>query len=442
MSAIAQMLFHHGARVTGSDSEQTPMTRYLESLGIRVDRGHHAANVRGAECVIFSSSIQKDNPEILEAERARIPLKHRAEALALLSHGQWVAAVSGTHGKTTTTALLGRIYQENGQNPTVVVGAKVPSLGGNVSLGSGDEMILEADESDASFLAYEPNAILITNIDRDHLDHFEGIDAIYATFKQFVSRLKPGGRWVGCGECPHVQKLLKEMPQGAVSYGLSPGCDYRAGDIEERGPEGSAFELYGPDGLVGKIHLKLIGLHNVLNAVGAAALALEEGVRFEAIQRALAGFEGASRRFEVKCHTDDFTLVDDYAHHPTEIHMTLRAARGFTGRKVIAVFQPHRYTRIQKLEEEFAGAFDLADEVVVTDIYAAGETPLAGISGACLSETIRRQQGSKVRFVPRDQLLEDLLRCETQGTLWIMMGAGDISQVADQWKEVYEKKLV
>ena len=270
MSAIAQMLVQRGLRVSGSDVERTPMTRHVESLGIKIHRGHRGSHVQGSDCVIYSSSIQNDHAELVQAHRENISVKHRSEALAILSRDHWTQAVSGTHGKTTTTALLGRIYQEAGWNPTVVVGAKVPDLGGNVFLGSDQSMILEADESDASFLVYEPNSILITNIDRDHLDHFADLRAIYNTFKEFVGRLKKGGQWLGCKECPQVKRLLKEKPQKALSYGMGADCDFRAEDIQTRGRKGSRFILRGPKGLEGEIRLKLLGVHNILNALGAA----------------------------------------------------------------------------------------------------------------------------------------------------------------------------
>jgi UDP-N-acetylmuramate--alanine ligase len=439
MSAIAQMLARKGFLVTGSDVEENAMTRALNQQGIAVHVGHHAKNIGTAECIVYSSSIREDNPEIQEAKRRGLAVHHRSEALAFLSQGQWTAAVSGTHGKTTTTAMLGRIFQEEGRMPTVIVGAKVPELGGNAVMGSGGMMVLEADESDSSFLAYEPDAIIVTNIDRDHMDHFLDLDEIYNTFLGFTRQLKSGGKWYGCTECPQTRKLLKEA--GGIGYGFSEDARYLAAQVELTAG-GSRYTVWGPTGVLGELRLGVPGVHNVLNSLGAAALALESGCSWSAVAKALESFRGASRRFDIRFKGKDFILVDDYAHHPAEIRVTLNAARSFKPSKLTAVFQPHRYSRTLALADEFATAFNDADEVIITDVYAASESPIAGVSGELLARQIRDARGGEVRYVPRDRLHQELKKAVHLKGILLCMGAGDIGRLCEELKDAYTHELV
>lgn len=431
MSAIARMMVRKGLVVTGSDVEENYMTRALRQEGIAVIIGHHAKNVGRAECVIYSSSIRPDNPEMQEARRRGLAVHHRSEALAFLSQGQWTAAVAGTHGKTTTTAMLGRILQEDGKSPAVVVGAKVPELGGNAVLGSGRMMVLEADESDSSFLAYEPDSIIVTNIDRDHLDHFVDLEEIYRTFLAFTKRLKPAGKWFGCTECPQTRRLLAEA--GGIGYGFSGDAGYIAAETEIA-PGGSRYTVWARGQVMGEVKLSVPGIHNVLNSLAAAAVALEAGCGWEAVARALGSFKGASRRFDVKVRRPGYTLVDDYAHHPAEIRMTLGAARSYGPQKITAVFQPHRYSRTQALAEEFAQAFGDADEVIITDVYAASESPIPGVSGELLARQIRAERGGAVRYIERSRLLAELSAPAMREGMVICMGAGDIGRLSDELK--------
>lgn len=435
MSAIAQMLARKGHAVSGSDVEDNAMTRLLQAALIPVHIGHHAKNIGSADCVVYSSSIREDNPEIQEAKRRGRAVHHRSEALAFLSHGQWTAAVSGTHGKTTTTAMLGRIFQEDGREPAVVVGAKVPELGGNAVLGGGKMMVLEADESDSSFMAYEPDAIIVTNIDRDHLDHFLDLDEIYRTFWAFTRRLKPGGKWYGCTECPQTLRLLREA--GGVGYGFRDEATYVAAQAELVAG-GSRYTAWGPRGELGEVRLHVPGTHNILNSLAAAAVAVDAGCSWPAVVRALEGFRGASRRFDIKVRTKDFFLVDDYAHHPAEIRMTLGAARSYAPSRLVAVFQPHRYSRTQALAEEFASAFGEADEVVITDVYAASESPIPGVSGELLARQIRQDRGGVVRYVERKQLLAELQKPAYATGMLVCMGAGDIGRMCEDLKNTHD----
>lgn len=434
MSAIAQMLARKGYAVSGSDVEENYMTRALQKEGIAVMIGHHAKNVGKAACVVYSSSIRPDNPEMQEARRRQLAVHHRSEALAFLSRGQWTAAVSGTHGKTTTTAMLGRILQEAGKSPAVVVGAKVPELGGNAVLGAGQMMVLEADESDSSFLAYEPDAIIVTNIDRDHLDHFTDLEEIYQTFLSFTRRLKPGGKWFGCTECPQTRRLLKEAK--GVGYGFAGDAGYIAAQTEIAAG-GSRYVVWGPRGEAGEVRLLVPGIHNVLNSLAAAAVALEAGCGWDAVARALGNFRGAARRFDIKVRgAGGYTLVDDYAHHPAEIRMTLGAARSFAPDRITAVFQPHRYSRTQALADEFASAFGDADEVIITDVYAASESPIPGVSGELLARQIRAEHTGTVRYVERARLLAELGTPAMRKGMVICMGAGDIGRVSEELKGI------
>lgn len=435
MSAIAQMLVKLGCTVTGSDIRATSITRQLEAIGIHIYYGHAASNLDGCHCVVYSSSIDPDNAELKEARKKRLVLKHRSQMLADLSADKWTAAISGAHGKSTTTSLLGWVYDQCGKKPTVIVGAKVKQLGGNFLMGVGPNMIIEADESDASFLQYTPDAIIVTNIDSDHLDYFGNIDEIYDKFRQFVQQLKEGGRWYGCAEDERIRLLLRQEPRGAVSYGFRSDCDYYASEVEYLGQEGCRFVLYGRGGRIGGLELHVYGRHNILNATAVCAMSIDQGLDFSMIRKAIQSYEGATRRFEILLNTPDLILVDDYAHHPTEIRTTLEAARQYSKRRLLVVFQPHRYSRTKLLEKDFSSCFDLADELIVTDIYAAGENPIDGISGQRLTEKVRSLRIGKTSFVSKEHLAQTLFSNIRQGDMVITMGAGDIGELAHEIKK-------
>lgn len=438
MSAIAQMLARNGCAVSGSDIRKSAITDELGRIGVRVFLGHSAAHLDGAECVVYSSSIDPENPELAEARRRGISVKHRSQALASLSAGKWTAAVSGTHGKSTTASLLGWIWRSCGLDPTVVVGAKVDQFGGNLLVGTGNAMIIEADESDASFLEYEPDAAIVTNIDTDHLDHFESMERVERTFADFLARLKTGGRWYGCRECPRTARLLDARGSRGTGYGFSASSDWRAADART-GADGGSFVLYRGAPL-GEVRIRLHGVHNILNTTAAMALAIDAGIPFEKARDAAALYRGAARRFDFKINAEDITLIDDYAHHPTEVRATLAAARGFSPRRILAVFQPHRFTRTRILESEFAGCFSGADELIVTDIYAAGERPAEGVTAAHLAQAIAARHAA-VRYVPRPELVSRVTDSTRKGDIVITLGAGDIAETAEELKAVYERKF-
>jgi len=443
MSAIAQMLTRLGYEVSGSDVKESAITRHLSESGVRIRIGHSASNLGEAECVVFSSSIARDNPEIAAAQRNGLAVKHRSEMLAFLSSDKWTAAVSGTHGKSTTTSMLGFVYERCGKNPTVVVGAKVEQFGGgNLLLGAGPDMILEADESDASFLQYSPDAIIITNIDSDHLDYFRDLDEIEAVFCQFLGKLKTGGRFYGCAEDARVRRLLvSDKARRGVSYGFGPQWDYSAASPELVGRGGARFTLCRAGKRLGEVAISLYGLHNILNATAVCALALDQGLGFDAVRAAIKEYRGATRRFDLKFISEELTIVDDYAHHPTELRRTLEAARGFAGeRRIFVLFQPHRYSRTKLLFDDFVKSFAIADEVIVTDVYAAGEQPLDGVSGEKLAQAIAKT-GVRASYVPKAELAEEAASRLQKGDVAMTMGAGDIGETALEIKRIYEHKV-
>lgn len=425
MSAIARLLLEKGNRVSGSDIARSALTDELERLGAAITYTHTGESVRGADRVIYSSSIREDNPEFVEARRLGIEIWHRSRALAEASRGLTMTAVSGTHGKSTTTAMVGKIFQTAGRNPTILVGAKVPEFGSNVAMGSGLDVIIEADESDASFLVYEPSVIVTTNIDWDHVDRFASLEEVRCVFDQFIGRIQPGGLWVACGESAPVRDLLAAKKVRAVSYGWHRPNDYWIREKAVRPGKGSVFEVIGPRGPLGQMEIGLFGEHNVLNALGACAASVEQGIPFEAVRDGLANFKGAYRRFDVKYDDGTVALVDDYAHHPAEIRATIAAAANFSDRPVTAVFQPHRYSRLAALQEEFAGCFDGANRVIVTDVYAAHEDPLPGVTGEALARAVG-QRAVTAEYVPKIELTARLERLADEPGVILMMGAGDI----------------
>ncbi|EKP94560.1 UDP-N-acetylmuramate--L-alanine ligase [Thermaerobacter subterraneus] len=439
MSGLARVLLARGARVSGSDVRPSDRTRWLAGNGAEVHIGHDARHVAGADLVVYNTDVPADNPELVAARQAGIPVWHRSQVLAdLLNHRQAVA-VTGTHGKTTTTAMTGLVLVAGGLDPTVLVGGEVPEFGAATArLGHGPWVVAEACESDGTFLRYFPRIAVVTNVEPEHLDHYEGdFRRLLDAFRGFLGNVRPGGLVVACGDHPVVRQLLAGLPAGRVRvarYGVeAEDCHLRARDVQT-GPEGTRFSVWQEGRPLGEVTLAVPGEHNVLNALAALAVGLEVGVPFGVAAQALAGFHGAKRRFQVIHDRDGILVVDDYAHHPTEIRATLRAARqrrGAAGR-VIAVFQPQRYSRTRLLMDEFARAFGDADKVILTEIYAPpGERPIPGVSSAVLAERIAQEEGRPVDlFASREDLIEHLLATVRPGDLVLTMGAGDIWTVA------------
>lgn len=432
MSAIAQLLLRRGIKVSGSDLKESRITAALREMGIEVSIGHAAANLKGADTVVYSSAIKADNPEMQEAlRRGLVPIK-RAEALAGLMQDRTVITVTGSHGKTTTSSLVSYLLLEAGLCPSLAVGGIIRNIDNNACLGEGKFFVAEADESDGSFLYYRPDHSIITNIDREHLDYYKDFAREAAAFGEFIARTREGGCVYACGDDPVLRKLCVDSGKRHVFFGLHGDADVQAKEIQMEGLS-SEFECVYKGVSLGRFALSLGGLHNVSNALAAIALGMELGVDLGHVRKALADYQGAHRRLEVKFSDAGFVFIDDYAHHPTEIKATLKAVQNLKARRVIAVFQPHRYSRTRLLFEDFAQSFDDADRLIVTDIYAASETPLEGVHARALCERIREYAPQKeTEYLRKDEIVPRLIEMLEPGDLVITLGAGDIVKVCDE----------
>jgi UDP-N-acetylmuramate--alanine ligase len=430
MSGIAEILANLGYTVSGSDQKRSEAIERLERLGVKVFVGHEAANVEGAHVVVYSSAVARDNVELAVARQRQIPVIPRAEMLAELMRLKYGIAVAGTHGKTTTTSMVGTVLAEGRLDPTIVVGGRVLSLGTNARLGQGEYLVAEADESDGSFLKLTPTVAVVTTVDAEHLDHYATLAAVRDAFVAFLNKVPFYGAAIVCLDEPNVQLLLPRVEKRVITYGLESGADLVARRVQLAGLT-SRFEVVHRGTPLGECALRVPGRHNVANALAAIAVGLDLEIPFATIQKALAAFAGVQRRFQVRGHAAGVTVVDDYGHHPAEIRATLAAAKaGFDGR-VVAVFQPHRYTRTFHLRDEFATAFNQADVLVVLDIYAAGETPIEGVSAADLAERIRAHGHRNVTYLGGDRarLLDHLRDITRPGDLVLTLGAGDVGQL-------------
>ena len=439
MSGIAEVLCTLGYQVSGSDNADNAVTRRLAQLGAKVHRGHAAANVLDTDCVVVSSAIRKDNPELMEARAQRIPIVPRAEMLAELMRFRRGIAVAGTHGKTTTTSLVASVLGEGGLDPTFVIGGKLLAAGANARLGGGQWLVAEADESDGSFLRLNPAVAVVTNIDADHLENYGGDFAkVQAAFGEFLHRLPFYGLAVLCIDDPEVAALAKDTPRHVMSYGFDPAADVRAEDVSQDAAC-MRFTLCLPDGTRTPVELALPGRHNVQNALAAAAIGWQLGVTPQAIAFALQKFEGIGRRFNLLAQLTTargatVQLVDDYGHHPKELEAVFAAARGgWPDKRVVVAFQPHRYSRTRDLFDEFAAVLSTVDALVLTEVYPAGEAPIAGADAKALARAIRTRGRVDPIVVggPSElaDVLPDVLR---DGDLLLLMGAGDIGAAAQQ----------
>lgn len=430
MSGIAEVLLGLGFDVRGSDIRESETIDRLRSRGATVHIGHAASNVHGADVVVMSSAVQNENPEIAEARVNGVPVIPRAEMLAELMRLKHGIAIAGSHGKTTTTSLVAAVLNHAGVDPTVVIGGKVNQLGSNAQLGHGEYLVAEADESDGSFLKLNPTLAVVTNLDLEHVDFWQGgLPQLHQAFVDFLNRLPFYGFGVVCIDDANTQSLLPEVTRRIVTYGRSRQADYQAREIENNGMS-TRMVIWRRGSLLGEIRLQLVGAHNALNALAAVAIADELGISFEKIQEALARFEGVQRRFTHRGRALGIDVVDDYGHHPTEIRATLSSARNaYRGRRILALFQPHRYSRTDALRDDFARAFNDADIVFVTSVYAAGEKPIAGASGEDLVELMRRHGHHDARFVDslQDGVEEILSTCKS-GDVVLTLGAGDITK--------------
>ena len=448
MSGLAEILRTMEFDVSGSDLKPNDLTRRLETMGVRVDVGHLAKNVEGADVVVYSSAIDDANPEIQRARALEIPIIPRAEMLAELMRVKYCVLMAGSHGKTTTTSLVATVLRAAGLDPTVVVGGKVNALGSNARLGEGDLFVAEADESDGSFLKLTPTIGVITNIDAEHLDHSGTHEKVKEAFVQFANKIPFYGLAVLCLDHPHVQAIIPQIQRRHVTYGVSKQADYRAKNVRFSGLS-THFEVWRRGESLGDFTVKMPGHHNVLNALSVIAVADELEVPFDVVREAIKSFHGVQRRFTVlgqpsitrEGKTGDVMIVDDYGHHPAEVEATLDAAQNGFDRRVVVAFQPHRYTRTQSLFDDFTRAFNKADVLIVTDVYAAGEKPIAGATSEALVEAIRAHGHHNVRHIAdKKQIGAALIELARPGDLVIALGAGDINASARELLAALEKE--
>ncbi len=434
MSGIAEVLVNLGFEVSGSDQKSTPVTERLASLGARVFEGHAASHATEAQVVVVSSAVAADNPEIQEAHRRQVPVIPRAEMLAELMRMKFNVAVAGAHGKTTVTSMIAVMTAEAKLDPTAVIGGRLDVFGSSARLGKSDLMVVEADESDRSFLYLLPTIAVVTNIDREHLDHYRDLEDIAEAFVSFMNKVPFYGTVVACFDPPWrevVKSLIPRLRRRVVTYGIENGAAVQ-GRIRELNSTGSVFDVVVKDKLLGRFSVPVPGRHNAQNALAAAAVGLELDLTAGQIRQGLERFRGADRRFQIKAEVGGITIVDDYGHHPTEIRATLDAARLRGAGRIIAIFQPHRYTRTKFLMDELAGCFAGCDRVYVLDIYGASEPPLPGVSSERLVARMHELGVSSARYAPSEAgLMEELLASARPGDLLITIGAGNVWKVGE-----------
>jgi UDP-N-acetylmuramate--alanine ligase len=433
MSGIAEILLSTGYAVSGSDLKTTPITERLRNLGAKIQHGHQPENVHGAHVVVVSSAVRPDNVELIEAHRLKIPVIPRAEMLAELMRLKYGIAVAGAHGKTTTTSMVAAVLAAADLDPTFVVGGRVNHVGSHARLGQSEYMVVEADESDRSFLLLAPVIAVVTTIDREHLDQYRSLEEIQEIFQQFVNRVPFYGTVVLCLDEPNVQAILSGVKRPVITYGMSSQADLVISNVTLRGLSSEFRLTYHGDDL-GVFHLPSPpGIHNVRNAAAAAAVGLSLNVPADLIRAGLAKFAGVGRRFEMKGTYAGVTLIDDYGHHPAEIRATLDAARGCDYKRLLVLFQPHRFSRTKHLWDDFCRSFNQADILVLTEIYAAGESPIEGITGERLAEAISAAGHKNVVYTSTMQAaVEYLLREARPGDAVMTVGAGSVGRVLDQ----------
>jgi UDP-N-acetylmuramate--alanine ligase len=441
MSGIAEVLINLGYEVSGSDLKKSDMTERLKKLGAVVHYGHLAKNLAEADVVVTSTAVKGDNTEVIEAKARNIPVIPRAEMLSELMRIKYGVAVAGTHGKTTTTSMIATVMGMANLDPTIVIGGKLDYIGSNAKLGEGEFLVAEADESDGSFLMLKPTIAVITNIEEEHMDYYKNLDDIKEDFTTFANSVPFYGLSILCLEHENVQAIIPKIKRRFLTYGFSPQADiYATGLRFEKLTSTFAVNYEGE--LWGEITLHMPGSHNVLNAVSAVAVGMEVGLDFATVKKALSGFTGVHRRFQVKGEAAEIVVVDDYGHHPTEIMATLKAARNFWDGRIVAVFQPHRYTRTRDLFDNFLTAFFTADVLVITEIYPAGENPIEGVESKKIYEGIRRRGMKEIYFVPdKKDLSKELLKIARPKDMVITLGAGDIYKIGEEFLSLLGKNI-
>ncbi|MBP1995927.1 UDP-N-acetylmuramate--L-alanine ligase [Paenibacillus eucommiae] len=432
MSAIAKVMLEMGYRISGSDLAQQELTEKLQAKGAKVFLGHQAENVSGADLVVYSTALAKDNVEIQRAEELQIPIIHRSQMLARLMNERKGIAIAGAHGKTTTSSMIATVMELTGLDPTFIIGGEIMNVGSNAKAGKGEFVVAEADESDGTFLQYHPTLALVTNIEADHLENYNGdFENLKLAYAQFLSQVREGGKAIVCLDDADLGVLIPQIKSEVITYGIENDADYTAFNIH-LGDRKAAFSVRYQGADLGVIQLSVPGKHNVYNALATVITCLEAGLSFEKIAAAIQEFRGAKRRFQVLGEVDDILVIDDYAHHPTEISATISAAKA-TGKRIVAVFQPQRYTRTYYLFEQFSRCFEEADQVIITDIYSpAGEKKIEGVDSDKLVELIKKNSNASAMHIPsREAVLQYLIEHVQRGDLVLTMGAGDIWKAAD-----------
>ncbi|HEY2491868.1 MAG TPA: UDP-N-acetylmuramate--L-alanine ligase [Paenibacillus sp.] len=430
MSAIARVMLEMGCTVTGSDVASQELTEKLAAKGAKVYIGHKAEQVHGADLVVYSTALSKDNVEIVEAENLSIPVLHRSQMLARLLNERKGVAVAGAHGKTTTSSMIALVMEKCGVEPTYIIGGEIMNMGTNAKAGQGEHVVAEADESDGSFLQYHPWLGVVTNIEADHLENYNSdFEQLKGAYVQFLNQIRKEGTAILCGDDHNIQSILPSLDCNITTYGIKSEADYMASDIV-LGDRCASFTMSYSGNVLGRVELSVPGLYNIYNAMAAVVVCLKAGIPFASIVEAISEFHGAKRRFQVLGEQNGILIIDDYAHHPTEIEATISAAKA-TGKRIIAVFQPQRYSRTFFLLDAFSRAFNEADEVIITDIYSpAGELQIEGVHSARLVELIVQNSNAGARYLPtKEEVLEDLKKRVTSGDLVLTMGAGDIWKV-------------
>ncbi|MBS4913752.1 MAG: UDP-N-acetylmuramate--L-alanine ligase [Veillonella sp.] len=441
MRAIANILISQGFEVSGSDIQESPTTEKFRKMGATIHIGHNADYVKGVDAVVRSTAIHQDNPELLAAQELGIPVLHRSDIVKAVLDVTTGIAVAGAHGKTTTTSMLGQIFVEAGLDPSVIIGGEVDYLGGSSTWGHGKYSIAEADESDGSFLKLNPAYIVITNIENDHMDHYGTMENLLQAFEQFVEKMPKDGVAVVCGDNKNIRKVMSEVDRKFITYGLNEDNDVTVKNVHyEQGI--LVYEAVTKAGeVLGEVRLRVPGTHNALNSLGALMLARQCGVSMEHILQALAKFTGAKRRFETKGHEKGIWVVDDYAHHPTEINATLSAAKALESHRVVCIFQPHRFTRTSLLLKEFGTAFEKADVLYITNIYSAGEDPIAGIDGHSIPDMVKSMTGKEVHYIDNvDDVPAVVAPALKADDLVITMGAGSISLYGPKLLDILKRE--
>ncbi|MCZ6680374.1 MAG: UDP-N-acetylmuramate--L-alanine ligase [Candidatus Poribacteria bacterium] len=427
LSGIAEILLSLDFHVSGSDQRQSEITERLSRLGAQVYYGHAAGQITGADVVVFSPAISPQNPEIVAAQARKVPVIRGAEMLAEIMRMKFSVAVSGTHGKTTTTAMTAAVLEK--LDPTVVVGGKLVSLGSHARIGQGEMMVVEADEAYGSIEKFFPTIAVVTSIDADHLDYYNSVEEIGETFLKFINKVPFYGTAVLCLDQENIQQLIPRIEKRYITYGIETRADLMAERLRIDGPT-SHYRVRSNGTVLGKVHLKMPGDHNILNSLAAIAVGVELGLPFDQIRDALESFRGVHRRFEIIGQTNDIIIVDDYAHNPAKLKATFRAARESYNRRVVAVFQPHRYQRVKHLAEEFSRSFYQTDVLIVTSIYGAGEAPVEGVTAARLTRAIQAHGHRHVIYIPdKNEVADTLMQIVQPNDIVITAGAGDIWQV-------------